>query len=437
MPETGCPHCGENHESQARFCPATGAALVFPSGAEPRTETTSKVDRTLAEPEGLDGKTVVQPFLPESPALPGIPSLAENVDPMAQTELASHVSLLGGLGLPEAVSVIPNLTLPLPPSNRAPDTRVPEPPAASAAIPSKTAGGPDSSPKPPSGQAAPSGDAAPALGSGQSVWSLLIRAGRLYRAHFFKVLALTALFFVPGSALEALGRAWQQSLPASPVGFPWTRFSLGLGMAFLLQVTLALVLGALAILVAGHDVDGGRTWRLYPRWLLASHPRILGPVALAAALVVGGIPLLIVPGLVLALLFGWVPAVVLFERTPGKVALLRSARLVAAGPVRASLLFVVLGLVGYGTDRLAASALAGQSHLIVELASDLVALLVFPIPLLAGVLLYFDLRRTEEGLSRSHRWAAFERLRGDGTSPPSPGVLAIFRPGPAPSPRPR
>lgn len=115
-------------------------------------------------------------------------------------------------------------------------------------------------------------------------------------------------------------------------------------------------------------------------------------VALASVLFVG-------PGLVAAVLFLFVPVVVLFERAAGKAALLRSIDLVRTDAVRVMLIALAATLLSVAAFLLADLVMPGSSRRIMVFLriflGDLLMLVTLPVPALAVARLYLDLRGRE------------------------------------------
>jgi len=133
---------------------------------------------------------------------------------------------------------------------------------------------------------------------------------------------------------------------------------------------------------------------------------------LPAALMVGiGHALFVLPGLVLNVVFIFLPYVVLFEKRSGRDALARSVDLVQTDARRAILAFVLFGVVGFVAAVLAQLVFPPSGSRAVAfvhfLLADGLAMAVFPIPAMVLARLYLDIRaRTgavAERLSRAAR----------------------------------
>ena len=167
-----------------------------------------------------------------------------------------------------------------------------------------------------------------------------------------------------------------------------------------------LAIGALSIAVADRVLGGNASWRevwalmfrrLVP-WLTAAIP--------AAIVVAFGYVFFFIPGVVLGLLFAFVSPVVLFERLRGQAALQRSAQLVASDWLRIALMFIVLAVVCWFAAWVANLLVPRSAIFIGSLFGDLATMVILPLPAIAIVLLYLDVRRKRDGYTN-------ERLRAD------------------------
>jgi hypothetical protein len=129
-------------------------------------------------------------------------------------------------------------------------------------------------------------------------------------------------------------------------------------------------------------------WRRRLRFITALLP--------AAALVALGSSLFFLPGLVAAILFLFVPVVVLFERAAGRAALLRSIALVRADAVRVIVVALSVAVLSAAVFMLADLAMPESSRRIMVFLrvflADLLMVVGLPVPALAVARLYLDLR---------------------------------------------
>jgi hypothetical protein len=132
-------------------------------------------------------------------------------------------------------------------------------------------------------------------------------------------------------------------------------------------------------------------WRRRLRFLTALLP--------AAALVALGSALFFLPGLVAAVLLLFVPAVVLFERAAGKVALVRSMTLVRTDAVRVVVVALAVAVLTAAVFVLADLAMPESSRrgmvFLRVFLGDLLMIVGLPVPALAVARLYLDLRSRE------------------------------------------
>jgi len=197
-------------------------------------------------------------------------------------------------------------------------------------------------------------------------------------------------------------------------GGGWIRERLALLIQGLLIFGLAVPIacGALAIATADQQCraalpEFGDIWPI----LLARGELFLISLIPAALLVAAGNALFVLPGLVLSVLFIFVPHAVLFEKRGGRPALARSIELVRSDAVRVVLAFLTFALLGFVAATLTELLLpTSGSRAVVFLhfiISDLLSVAILPVPALILARIYLDLRSrsgaSPERLSRAAR----------------------------------
>ena len=296
---------------------------------------------------------------------------------------------------------------------------------------------------------------------------ILVESFRLYRAHARPVLLICALLFVPASlakscvvsallapklaagspakvaelardaeaAASALADAYardadtdtiarlqrdnKQRVEAiaraadAPGGF--TLWVLGvlatLVSALAFATAVPLIAGALTIAVADR-VTGGRTgWVEAWMLLLGRLGRLLVAVVPVAGLIAIGHVLWVIPGLVIAFCFALVAPVAVIEGLGGAAALRRSVQLVGADWLRVALLLAVFLALTWAARLLADLVVPDTAIFMTELVGDLLTLTVMPLPLIAGTLLYLDVRKRRDTFNESDLRAALASLR--------------------------
>jgi len=301
--------------------------------------------------------------------------------------------------------------------------KVPSPPAVTS--PPSTGAGPSAS------SSAPPGVGGPAE---KGIVDLLQQAFALYKQHARSLLMVAAIIFVPGALAHACARTailaptvmaavaldpvthlpYPGTVPMGMLVGPFAAMMLGLLAAavtglFLNGVIIPLTQGALALAAANHLLGRQATWQELWTWLLRRVAVIFSAIIPAALLTGVGFFFLFIPGVVLAFFFTFVPLVALFEGVGGTAALRRSYDLVRVDWLRVLLLlltFAVLSAVAQFCAGLLLHGLFGT-----RLLQDLLTLLLLPIPVIASVLLYFDIRRKHEGFSDGQLVAIVDRLR--------------------------
>ncbi len=197
-------------------------------------------------------------------------------------------------------------------------------------------------------------------------------------------------------------------------GVGWLRERLASLVQALLLFGLAFPIACGALAVATVDHQGGASMPgLADVWPILVNRRELFLVSLipAALLVAVGHALFVLPGLVLSVLFLFVPQVVLFEKKGGRLALLRSIALVKSDAIRIVLAFLSFALAGFAAATLAELLIppfGGRAVVFIHcVIGDLLGVTVLPIPALVLARIYSDLRGrqgvTPEQLSRAAR----------------------------------
>ncbi|MEO8212547.1 MAG: hypothetical protein ABI560_05115 [Myxococcales bacterium] len=249
----------------------------------------------------------------------------------------------------------------------------------------------------------------------QGVFDLLQRAFELYRRHAKTLLTVAAVVFVPGALAHACARAvilaptvtaavtvdpiTHVPAGATSIVAGFTVMLLGLLAAavtglFLHGIIIPLVHGALALTAADRIAGGQAGWREVWGWLFRRLGTVLGAIIPAALLIGVGFFFLVIPGLILAFFFTFVPSVALFEGIGGTAALRRSYQLVRSDWLRMLLMLIVFGMISGVAQFVAGIIPAGLFFS--RLFQDALTLLAMPIPVLGSVLLYFDVRRKHD-----------------------------------------
>ena len=268
----------------------------------------------------------------------------------------------------------------------------------------------------------------------RGVLDLLQQAFELYRKHAKAFITIAAVVFVPGALAHACARAailaptvavqiafdpvthlpTQAPVALGALAAGFGAMMLGLLAAaitglFLHGVIIPLTQGALALAAADRLVGRTTTWQELWTLLFRRVGTVLSAVIPVALLVGIGFFFLVVPGVLLSFFFSFVPTVALFEGVGGMAALRRSYDLVRADWLRMLLVLIVFGVISAVTQVIAGVFLHGL--LGARLLQDALTLVVLPIPVIASVLLYFDIRRKREGFDDVQLAAALERLR--------------------------
>lgn len=266
------------------------------------------------------------------------------------------------------------------------------------------------------------------------VYDLLQQAVALYRRHARMLLTVAGVVFIPGALAHACAHAailaptivvqvttdpkTHQAVAApisvGTVAAGFSTMMLGLLAAavtglLLHGVIVPLVQGALALATADRLAGGTATWQEIWTLLFRRLATVLSAVIPAALLTGAGFFFLLIPGLLLAFFFSFVPLVALFEDVGGTPALRRSYELVRADWLRMLILLFVFGFISWLTRVVAGMFLGGLFGS--RLLQDALTLVLLPIPIIASVLLYFDGRRKREGFDSRQLADHMTRLR--------------------------
>jgi hypothetical protein len=181
------------------------------------------------------------------------------------------------------------------------------------------------------------------------------------------------------------------------------------GLAFATAVPL--VTGALTIAVADR-LEGGQAGWMESWMLLIGRLRgLLAAVVPAAGLIAIGLAFWVIPGLAVAFCFAFVAPVAVIEGLGGAAALRRSVDLVGADWLRVALLVGVFAALTWAARLLADLVVPNSAVFMTQLLGDLLTLAVIPLPLIAGALLYLDIRKRRDNFSDDDLRAALASLR--------------------------
>ena len=118
-----------------------------------------------------------------------------------------------------------------------------------------------------------------------------------------------------------------------------------------------------------------------------------------------------IPGLVVAFCFALVAQVAVIEGLGGAAALRRSVQLVGADWLRVALLLAVFLALTWAARLLADLVVPDTAIFMTGLVGDLLTLAVMPLPLIAGTLLYLDVRKRRDNFGDADLRAALASLR--------------------------
>jgi hypothetical protein len=269
----------------------------------------------------------------------------------------------------------------------------------------------------------PAVDSPPAPDKG--VADLLSEAFALYRKHAKPLLTTCALLFVPASIVKSLALAviLRPTLALATASDPTAALSGGFGAVvlgmlgtlvtafFLYGIIVPLTNGALTIAVADRVLGGDAGWREVWMLLFRRVDKLLRAMIPAAIVVAIGFVFLVIPGIVFGLLFAFVAPVVLIEGVGGRAALERSTTLVRSDWLRVALVTLAFAFIR-GAAQLIANLLVPHGAIFFDsLMSDLITMVLLPVPVLGMVLLYFDIRRKRDNFTPDRLRADLEALK--------------------------
>ena len=186
----------------------------------------------------------------------------------------------------------------------------------------------------------------------------------------------------------------------------WALFAL-----ILYCLVLPLTQGALTIAVADRMQGGTGTWREHWAVLFRFKRPLLSALVPAAFLGVLGSFFFLLPGMLIGFFFSFVSPVVLIEGLAGQAALKRSYALVRSDWLRVAVVmlsFVLLNIIAHG---LAALMVPKGAIFLGTFLGDLISLVMMPVPIILSALLYLDIRRINDGVTREQLAAELAALR--------------------------
>jgi hypothetical protein len=181
------------------------------------------------------------------------------------------------------------------------------------------------------------------------------------------------------------------------------------GLAF--ATTVPLVGGALTIAVADRLQGGHAGWIESWMLLVGRLGGLLAAAVPAAGLIAIGLSLWVIPGLVVAFCFALIAQVAVIEGKGGAAALRRSVELVGADWLRVALLLAVFAALTFAARLIADWVIPDNAIFLTEVVGDVLTLALIPLPLIAGALLYLDIRQRRDNFSDEDLRTALAALR--------------------------
>jgi hypothetical protein len=269
-------------------------------------------------------------------------------------------------------------------------------------------GGFGAPPPPPPPPSAGGGGVLPSRGLGD----ILSAAFEVYKANAAKLIGIVAIVVVPLALLEALSTKVAFAANCNDVSSPLTGTTLkiceprsffivlagsvigiaiGFIMTFVVQAAIARAAGEATV---GDPVDAGESYR----WGFRHLGSVLLISLLAGLIILGGLLLLIIPGIIFAIFLTVVIPVFLFENKRGTEAISRSWKLVSGNFWHVLGTVIVAGIItGIITGIFA--ALGGSNWFLSWIMDSIGRIITIPFTALVTVILYLDLRARAEALT--------------------------------------
>jgi hypothetical protein len=251
------------------------------------------------------------------------------------------------------------------------------------------------------------------LGEDKGVFDLFKEAAQLYKAHRRTFLITAAVLFVPGALLKSCALsavAVPAAMSPQAVAYLWNALAVVINAFIVQAMVLPLTQGALTVATADALLGGGGDWRQHWNMVLKRLPVLLTTIVPAGLLIAAG-QMFVVPGVILSFLFVFLVPVVLIERLAGPAAMKRSYQLVRSDLLRTALVFITIFVGAIVAHRVARVFVPDRWYFLETFLGDLFLLVLLPVFLITTVLLYFDLRRKQDGLDDEHLNRELETLR--------------------------
>jgi hypothetical protein len=227
---------------------------------------------------------------------------------------------------------------------------------------------------------------------------ILDRSFRIYREHWKLLVSINAALAAPAAALslvllEPIQRATPGHPPAMGAAFAAIFGGVALTVAAALPVQAAMT-SAIRELYLGRPTSFGAAYAVARRRLGA----LFVATTLSTLAYLGGLAMCVLPGIVAAVGFAFVPQAVVLEGVGGRAALGRSWRLAKDLSASIFLVFFVFWTVAVVANLSVSNAVkaAGVPPLFGDIAGQLVAILVQPLTYIGLVITYFDARVRKE-----------------------------------------
>ena len=226
----------------------------------------------------------------------------------------------------------------------------------------------------------------------RGIGDILGTAIRLYRRYWSTLLAIAAVVAVPLTLLQYAGGHWVRA-------HGWAAVSASLVAALFALLIYQVLTGAITRAVAA-EIAGQRPGieQSYRFGLIRLGPVLLVSI-LAGLATVGGLVLLVIPGIYVGVRLAVSIEALVVEGRRGTRAMARSWSLVGGHWWHSFATLLVAGLLTGLVNSLVASLVSGMGWFAQAIAAALATMITLPYGVLVGVLLYLDLRARREPLS--------------------------------------
>jgi len=250
-----------------------------------------------------------------------------------------------------------------------------------------------------------------------SFGALLDATFRIYGSEFAKLAPIAVLCHLPVLGLTLVGNL--MNIASQLESNPGLLIAYGLSSWAFQMIATTLVVGAITYMVSERYLEHPLTVGQAMSRTMGIFPGLLGAQILVGIWVVLGMLLFIIPGIIWAFTLSLVVPAVVLEGKRGSDALVRSKQLVkydrnkVVGVVMAMgvIVWILVVALGGAWGIMAGMVVHDFTNPIFEVGGQLIGSVIAPLPSVALVLLYYDLRIRKEGFDLENLSSEMEALR--------------------------